>query len=224
MAVRLKVVHGMPQGHSLQLGEGEHLFGRTPECHICPDSDLVSRRHCLLRIHGRHLCIRDLGSANGTFVNGNRLSEERALIDGDILQLGPVVFQVDLSDEGDGPISGRSPVIPAGIKDALARIHAEKSLMTIPNLSGASVSVCEVAAGAVVIFQINFPNGYGLAVTATVLDTESVSDQLMLGHLHTAMGEFYKMFKHRKGQAQWVHDGDVSHLAIDDGTLVRWGG
>jgi len=95
MDVQLKVLQGKPRGHCLRFGPGEFVFGRGPECHIRPNSELVSRQHCLLKVTPSGLLsIRDLGSANGTLVNGSRLVGERLLLDGDRLQVGPVVLQV----------------------------------------------------------------------------------------------------------------------------------
>ena len=81
----------------MRFGPGEFVFGRGPECHIRPNSELVSRQHCLLRVRDNgDLSIRDLGSANGTLVNGSRIVGERLLREGDTLQVGPVVLQVVL--------------------------------------------------------------------------------------------------------------------------------
>jgi len=94
MHVRLKVVKGKPQGHFIKFPNGEFMFGRGPECDIRPNSDLISRQHCLLRISDTSAIIRDLGSRNGTLVNGQLVLGERILENGDSLQLGPLVLEV----------------------------------------------------------------------------------------------------------------------------------
>lgn len=94
MELILRVVQGKPLGQVLRFGPGEILIGRGPECHVQPDSDIVSRQHCLLRIGPNDVLLRDLGSTNGTLVNGTRVVEERRLLPGDNLQLGPVVLEV----------------------------------------------------------------------------------------------------------------------------------
>src|ERR1700730_11389234 len=96
MKVKLLVVHGRPQGKSLLFPHGEFVFGRGNECHIRPNSDWVSRQHCLLRVTADRVSIRDMGSRHGTLVNGERLIGERPLVHGDMLQVGPLVFQVCL--------------------------------------------------------------------------------------------------------------------------------
>jgi pSer/pThr/pTyr-binding forkhead associated (FHA) protein len=98
MNVKLLVVHGRPQGKSLLFPCGEFVFGRGAECHIRPNSDWVSRQHCLLRVTAEALYVRDLGSRNGTLVNGARVVGERCLAHGDQLQVGPLVFAVQLEE------------------------------------------------------------------------------------------------------------------------------
>jgi len=94
MPVQFVIVQGKPAGKTLTFPRGEYLFGRGTECHIRPNSDWVSRQHCLLRVTPREVTLRDLGSRNGTLVNGIRLVQERVLQDGDRVEIGPLVFQV----------------------------------------------------------------------------------------------------------------------------------
>jgi pSer/pThr/pTyr-binding forkhead associated (FHA) protein len=98
MQLKMKVVRGKPKGHCLMFPLGEYMFGRGPECDVRPNSDLVSRQHCLLRITENGVQIRDLGSVNGTLVNGQLVVGERNLDHGDTLQLGPLVLQVVLDE------------------------------------------------------------------------------------------------------------------------------
>jgi len=101
MSVRLLVVHGRPQGKSLLFRRGEFVFGRGSECHIRPNSDWVSRQHCMLHVTPDGVRIRDLGSRNGTLVNGTRVVGERPLQHGDQLQVGPLVFEVQLDQPAE---------------------------------------------------------------------------------------------------------------------------
>jgi pSer/pThr/pTyr-binding forkhead associated (FHA) protein len=94
MTLKLLIVHGRPQGKSLLFPNGEYLFGRGEECHVRPNSDWVSRQHCLLRVSPNSIFVRDLGSRNGTLVNGARVVGEHPLAHGDQLQVGPLVFSV----------------------------------------------------------------------------------------------------------------------------------
>jgi len=103
MSVKMKVVQGKPHGSYLDFPEGEFVVGRGPECHVRPNSELISRQHCMLLISGTAIRVRDLGSTNGTLVNGKRVIEECALGNGDTLQLGPLVLEVVLFPEEEAP-------------------------------------------------------------------------------------------------------------------------
>jgi len=93
MSFKLHIIQGRPAGKSLRFAVGEYFIGRGTECHVRPDSDWVSRQHCLLRVTSQSAFLRDLGSRNGTLVNGVLLSQEQQLYQGDRVQLGPLVFE-----------------------------------------------------------------------------------------------------------------------------------
>jgi pSer/pThr/pTyr-binding forkhead associated (FHA) protein len=109
MNVYLLVVQGRPEGKRLSFPRGQYLFGRGSECHIRPNSDWVSRQHCQLFVGLNEVRIRDLGSRNGTLVNGERVVGERPLSEGDQVQVGPLVFQICLTEHEPEalPVSAR---------------------------------------------------------------------------------------------------------------------
>jgi predicted component of type VI protein secretion system len=98
MKFKLLVVRGEPRNKYLLFPTGEFMVGRGSECHIRPNSDWVSRQHCLLRITRAMAYVRDLGSTNGTLVNGVRVIGEQKLLDGDQVQVGPLVFEAHLEE------------------------------------------------------------------------------------------------------------------------------
>jgi pSer/pThr/pTyr-binding forkhead associated (FHA) protein len=99
MHLRLKVVKGKPRGHCLLFPKGQFMFGRGPECDVRPNSDLVSRQHCLLNVTEDGATINDLGSMNGTLINGQLVTNARLLTHGDTVQIGPLVLEVILESE-----------------------------------------------------------------------------------------------------------------------------
>ncbi|HEX5273341.1 MAG TPA: FHA domain-containing protein [Gemmataceae bacterium] len=114
MNVKLRIVQGRPQGKSMLFPHGEYVFGRGTECHVRPNSDWVSRQHCLLRITADGAFLRDLGSRNGTLINGSRFVEEQRLEHGDQVQVGPLVFEVMLEETADPPTTiEKGPGTPA---------------------------------------------------------------------------------------------------------------
>jgi DNA-binding winged helix-turn-helix (wHTH) protein len=79
-------------GGLVALAEGEYVLGRHADSIVPVDAETVSRRHALLRIGQGRGVIEDLGSHNGTFARGERLSGPTTLADGDQFKLGSVSF------------------------------------------------------------------------------------------------------------------------------------
>jgi hypothetical protein len=76
------------------LPPGETILGRSPECHVTIDDPLVSREHAKIIVDGEEVILRDLGSRNGSKVNGQQVHGEVTLNDGDRVRIGnqEVVF------------------------------------------------------------------------------------------------------------------------------------
>jgi hypothetical protein len=72
----------------LPLLDGEHVAGRGDECELVIDAVTVSRRHARIAVHAGSASIEDLGSTNGTSVNGTPISTSTTLIDGSLIALG----------------------------------------------------------------------------------------------------------------------------------------
>lgn len=124
----LVLLSGTHKGKVLKL-EGEGVLGRDPSVEYSIDDPTVSRRHAEMVKSGDGWRLRDLGSANGTEINGARLIGDKALRDGDVIGLGRVtlVFNVQLAGtvRGAGPASGDEtmpPLAPAPIADDLVSL------------------------------------------------------------------------------------------------------
>ncbi len=81
---------------SIAVGEGETILGRALDAAIRFDVPGVSRRHARISVAGVTVTIEDLGSQNGTYVRGEKISRPAALADGDELRLGPVSLLIRL--------------------------------------------------------------------------------------------------------------------------------
>lgn len=101
MKPRVLGIGGPLQGTVLAVPEGEASIGREPSNHLWVADPSLSRRHCLLIRKGEAFTIRDLGSRNGTRVNGVPV-EEQALRHGDQISVGGSVL-VALLEEGEAP-------------------------------------------------------------------------------------------------------------------------
>ena len=86
------------KAREIAIHQEEVLIGRGPDCDLRLKSTSVSRHHCLLRFRGEEASITDLGSSNGTFVNGQRVRSQSTLKSGDEIRVGTCPFVVDLGD------------------------------------------------------------------------------------------------------------------------------
>lgn len=86
-----------------QLVAEDTVVGRHPECGVQLESNMVSRRHARVIQDAEGHLIEDLGSGNGTHVNGKRIEERVRLNHGDRIKLGPILIRYEsTSDEDPG--------------------------------------------------------------------------------------------------------------------------
>ena len=116
MIVQLVVASGNRTGKIIPIPVGKFIIGRAEDCHLKPRSELISRYHCAILVGdgvvgdevignsttGNNVIVRDLGSRNGVRLNGEKISAEQKLKNGDRLVIGPLEFYVYIAD-GDAP-------------------------------------------------------------------------------------------------------------------------
>jgi pSer/pThr/pTyr-binding forkhead associated (FHA) protein len=97
--------------------EGDQLnIGRDSTNEITINDAEISRRHARLTFQGGKYVLEDLGSTNGTFVNGQRLAGPRVLKAGEVVSFGEqivLVFEVTTNDPGATMVSPRAAVVPS---------------------------------------------------------------------------------------------------------------
>jgi Protein of unknown function (DUF3662)/FHA domain len=86
----------MPDGRRLTLGDETATLGRLPDCTVPLADPQASRRHAEIRPQGDGFLIQDLGSMNGTSVNGVPISQHR-LEDGDEIGIGSTIIRFEAS-------------------------------------------------------------------------------------------------------------------------------
>jgi hypothetical protein len=96
MKVQLIVVQGKPEGKVIPLVGSIFKIGRGETCHLRPNSELVSREHAQFNISDDVVSVEDLGSRNGTLVNGKAITEACPLKDQDLVQVGPLTFAMSI--------------------------------------------------------------------------------------------------------------------------------
>lgn len=95
---QLEVVSGPDQGRVLPLQRKENIIGRDAGAHIILSDSEVSRHHCRISIEGQRAEIEDLGSTNGTLVNG-RAVEKAWLHIGDSIKLGDSLLELRAAND-----------------------------------------------------------------------------------------------------------------------------
>jgi len=99
----LRFISGKYQGGEFPIvPERELVIGRSNDIDVALIEDMVSRRHARVLLQGESLIIEDLGSTNGTFVNGEKVRRAR-LKEGDKILIGTSIIRVALADSEGTP-------------------------------------------------------------------------------------------------------------------------
>jgi pSer/pThr/pTyr-binding forkhead associated (FHA) protein len=130
MQVRLKVLQGSTVGKEVKIPTPKCVIGREEGCHLRPQTEAVSRRHCVIITTENEVIVRDLNSRNGTFVNDERVAEEAVLLHGDILRVGPLQFELLIEQT---PGKAKRPKV-VDIKEAVARTAGGSAINSTSDL------------------------------------------------------------------------------------------
>jgi len=115
MKAKFTFLSGPRAGQTCIFGQPYISIGRHPQSELQFDADQdldVSGRHAGVALEGDLYVLRDLGSTNGTFVNGKRLTSDHVLASKDIIRFGPNGPQVEFTAIGEGRKSPVPPVAP----------------------------------------------------------------------------------------------------------------
>jgi len=110
---RLELIEGHAEPERIELA-GSLLLGRSAEADLRLFDETVSRQHARIVQGALRVTLQDLGSANGTRLNGERLKQEAALFDGDVIGIGSTRLRY-LSRKG----ADRETVVPADVDEGL---------------------------------------------------------------------------------------------------------
>src|SRR5687767_10049696 len=102
------------KGTLFPIHQGDCLLGRSPECPIVLASERVSREHAVVRRIHSGLQIEDLGSRNGTWVNGTRIRYPTVLQPGDESELGEDLLEVVIQQNARMPETVSGATSPVG--------------------------------------------------------------------------------------------------------------
>ncbi len=125
----LVVIYGAGLGRLIPIDGEELSIGRDLSNHVVVEQESVSRRHCALRVRNGGLCLQDLGSTNGTYLNDVevRYPREEPLRSGDLIKVGGTIFKF----LGAGSVEAlyHEEIYRMAIIDGLTEVNNRRYLM-----------------------------------------------------------------------------------------------
>ncbi len=137
VAAELKVVGGKHSGQVIPLNRRKFLIGREQDCQLRPNSDMVSRHHCVFSVDDFSVRLRDLGSTNGTLVNGEKIRRETVLEHGDRIVIGNLEFEYTVR-AGSVVESDSKVVQPISLSNEETQVTS-RTVLELPKLTPAAV-------------------------------------------------------------------------------------
>lgn len=127
------------------LGEPVTEIGRWEDNDVVIDDRWVSRYHAQVRREGEQYIVQDLGSKNGTFVNGRRIAAPAILSDGDQIQVTPLVTLTFVDYGSTAPLAAEGPAPDMELDLEGRQVHIRDRLLT-PALSPAQFAFLSLLA------------------------------------------------------------------------------
>lgn len=126
----LGIMKPLGGGDPIPLKKTELLLGRRPTCDIRLEYENVSGKHAQLRFINGVWHVRDVGSTNGTTVNGHKIQSEHGLMPDDELGLAGHYFQIDYDPVAPSSLLDANQILDAEINEA----PRQRSLMELAGL------------------------------------------------------------------------------------------
>lgn len=133
-------------GRRYKLGEGEYVIGRRSDCQIFVPDMRVSRQHARLWREGEGWMLEDLGSNNGTYVNGSRVQGNSPLKHDDEITIANNKIRVEARDATPDPVSPPAAgvtLIEVGASTNLIRSRDDSNSGRLPLISSGLISVAD---------------------------------------------------------------------------------
>ncbi|MBJ7305910.1 MAG: FHA domain-containing protein [Gemmataceae bacterium] len=120
---------GKMMGKEIPITAAEFRIGKDPSCQLKPATG-VSDKHCAFLVKQGKLFLVDLGSAEGTFVNDNKISAEVELKPKDKVKVGPLLFEVKIEAPAAKPavaVPAAKPAVVAPAAKPEEKVEPKKS-------------------------------------------------------------------------------------------------
>jgi hypothetical protein len=185
--------------------EGETVLGREPgSADLVIEDPGVSRRHAAVRALGGSITVTDLGSSNGTYVNGRRIGGEVELAEGDEIQVGGTVLSVHGSDAATAMMGARAPATaehpgPASRQPAPSRGQpraAPGRLAPRPDEEGNVAALSSAFLGPLSIFLLLFSTGAAFFVSLPCAIAAIVLGNIGMRRVDSGASDRHRGFAH----------------------------
>ena len=133
----LGVMRPLGGGDEIPLKKEELIIGRRPNCDIRLDFENISGKHCILKFVRGTWHVRDLGSTNGTTVNGQRISSEHGLLSDDELGIAGHFFALDYDAAAPTSVMDANMILEEEMTEA-PRQHSLMELAGLENYESPS--------------------------------------------------------------------------------------
>jgi pSer/pThr/pTyr-binding forkhead associated (FHA) protein len=120
-ATYLGIMKPLGGGDPIPLKKQELLVGRRASCDICLEFENVSGKHCQLKLIQGIWTVRDLGSTNGTTVNGSQINSDHSLMPDDELGIAGHLYNIDYEPSGPESILKHKEVIDKDVQEERKR-------------------------------------------------------------------------------------------------------
>ncbi len=141
------VAKGGPLSGRRWLIRSSLTIGREPDCDVIIPDRQVSRFHARLTLDKNTTLLEDLGSKNGTYLDGNKIEENRNLEDGDILQIALVQSFAFYASDATMPLADKLPLMSISnslvVEEKSRRVFVQGTELT-PPLSVSQFRLLEV--------------------------------------------------------------------------------
>src|SRR5208283_1894530 len=106
----LSIIFGGQEERSVALDKPKSVVGREPTCDIQIENLGISRQHCAFVLRGETYMVQDLGSSNGTFVNGRKITEHFLNHDDEV-----VIGKYALKFKNEAQAAPAAPTVEGGV-------------------------------------------------------------------------------------------------------------
>jgi hypothetical protein len=191
---RLVIIYGPGQGLRLELQRGSNTLGRDTSNDFPIEDPTVSSRHCEVEVSDFSVFVRDLGSTNGTLIEG-KLVQEGELKNGQKLRLGSVEMRLEVTPpriaipplpqaeipapktlpDGRPACFNHADVPAVGRCAQCTRSFCEQCIHELRMVGGRSRWFCPVCSGACQLFGAPPPKPKPKALTTRLLETIRIS-------------------------------------------------